>query len=97
MEVDLRCENDVQVDALTVVDFTMFMWFVSHFSVGVTRSLLSSCVSLLVINLLSIRERERGRKQTRDEIDLGTNLFLSRTQVLRAFFSRNSVQQHFKG
>ena len=36
MEVVLRCKNDVQVDALTVVDFTKqcFMQFVSHFSVG---------------------------------------------------------------
>ena len=34
------------------------MWFGSHFTVGVTRRLLlSSRVSLLVINLLTIRER----------------------------------------
>ena len=34
------------------------MWFGSHFTVGVTRLLLlSSRVSLLVINLLTIRER----------------------------------------
>ena len=30
------------------------MWFASHFSVSVTRMLLSSRVSLLVINLLTI-------------------------------------------
>ena len=34
------------------------MWFGSHFTVGVTRLLLlSSRVSLLVTNLLTIRER----------------------------------------
>ena len=34
------------------------MWFGSHFTVGVTRRLLlSSRISLLVINLLTIRER----------------------------------------
>ena len=35
MVVVLRWENDVQVHALTVVDFTKqcFTWFVSHFSV----------------------------------------------------------------
>ena len=45
--------------ALTVVDFTMlYVEFGSHFTVGVTRLLLlSSRVSLLVINLLTIRER----------------------------------------
>ena len=57
MEVALRCENCVQVDALTVV------WFGSHFTVGVTRRLLlSSRVSLLVINLLTIRERVREKR-----------------------------------
>lgn len=32
MEVVLRCENDVQVDALTVVDFTMLdvVWLAFH-------------------------------------------------------------------
>ena len=32
MEVVLRCENDVQFDALTVVDFTMLyvVWFEFH-------------------------------------------------------------------
>ena len=36
--VVVRCKNDVLVDALNV-NFTMlhFMWFVSHFTVGVTR------------------------------------------------------------
>ena len=47
MEVVLRCENYVQVDALTVVDFTMLY-------VVVRRLLLSSRVSSLVINLLTI-------------------------------------------
>ena len=61
MEVVLRCENYVQVDALTVVNFTM--WFGSHFTVGVTRWLLLSRVSLSVINLLTIRERERVREK----------------------------------
>ena len=81
MEVDLRCENDVKVDALTVVDFTMFMWFVSHFvlaSRGRYFRLASHCWLLIYYQF----ERERGRKQTRDEIDLGIDLFLSRTQVL---------------
>ena len=60
MEVASRSENYIQVDALTVVDFTMLyvsdMWFGSHFTVGVTRRLLlSSRVSLLVINLLTIQ------------------------------------------
>ena len=51
IEVVLRCKNYVQVDALTVVDYT-FMWFGSHFTVGVTRRLLlSSRVSLLVVNI----------------------------------------------
>ena len=64
------------------------MWYGSHFTVGVTlRLLLSSRISLLVINLLTIRERE-----TRAEIKLRTNLFSSRTEVLRAVFSRNSFQ-----
>ena len=52
----LRCKNDVCVGALSV-NFTMlyFMWFVSHFTVDVTRLLLSSRFSLLVINLLTTR------------------------------------------
>ena len=58
IEVTVRCENecyDVCVGALSV-NFTMlnFMWFVSHFTVDVTRLLLSSRFSLLVINLLTI-------------------------------------------
>ena len=72
------------------------MWFVSHFTVGVARRLLlSSRVSLLVINLSRIRER----KETRDEINLRTDSFSRRIQVLRGFFffSRNSFQQQFKG
>ena len=47
LEVVLRLENYVQVDALTVVDFTMLY-------VVVRRLLLSSRVSSLVINLLTI-------------------------------------------
>ena len=47
MEVVLRCEDYVQVDVSTVVDFTMLY--------VVTRRLLqSSRVSLSVINLLTI-------------------------------------------
>ena len=69
------------------------MWFGSHFTVGVTRRLLlSSRVSLLVINLLTIRERvrEKVRKETRDEINLRTDLFSSRTQVftIEVFFTK---------
>ena len=57
IEVVLRCENYFQVDALT--SSQCFIWFCSHFTVGVTRRLLlSSRVSLLVFNLLTIRERE---------------------------------------
>ena len=44
MEVVLQCENYVQVDSLTVVDFAM-LYMVTR------RLLLSSRVSLLVINL----------------------------------------------
>ena len=71
------------------------MWFGSYFTVGVARRLLlPSRVSLLVINLLTIRER----KETRDEINLRTDSFSRRIQVLRGFFfSRNSFQQQFKG
>ena len=47
LEVVLGLENYVQVDALTVVDFTMLY-------VVVRRLLLSSRVSSLVINLLTI-------------------------------------------
>ena len=38
MEVVLRCRNDVCVGAMSV-NFTMpyFMWFVSHFTVGLSR------------------------------------------------------------
>ena len=40
------------------------MWFGSHFTVSVTRRLLlSSRVSLLVINLLTIRERVIEKRQ----------------------------------
>ena len=51
----LRCKNGVCIGALSV-NFAMlyFMWFVSHFTVDVTRLLLSSRFSLLVINLLII-------------------------------------------
>ena len=47
LEVVLGLENYVQVNALTVVDFTMLY-------VVVRRLLLSSRVSSLVINLLTI-------------------------------------------
>ena len=58
MEVVLGCENYVQVDALTVVDFTMLyvIWLSFHHWCQ-RRLLLSSRVRLLVINLLTIRER----------------------------------------
>ena len=54
LEVVLRRENYVQVDALTVVDFTMLY-------VVVRRLLLSSRVSSLVINLLTINLSFRDR------------------------------------
>ena len=53
MEVVVRCKNDVIVCVSTFfVNFTMlnFMGLLLHFTVGVTRSLLSSRISLLVIN-----------------------------------------------
>ena len=55
MEVVLQCKNDVCVGVMSI-NFTMlcFKWFVSHFTVGVMRLLLSSCISLLIINLLTI-------------------------------------------
>ena len=55
MEDVLPCENDVQFDALTVLLILQcFMWFASHFTVGVTRRLLLwSRVSSLVITLLT--------------------------------------------
>ena len=46
MEVVLRCKNYIQVDALTVVDFTVL------YAVTLTRWLLSSRVSSLVVNSL---------------------------------------------
>ena len=63
MEAVLRCENYVQVDVLTVVDFTMLYVVCSHFTDGVThRLLLSTRFSLLVINLLTIREKAREKR-----------------------------------
>ena len=56
MEVVLRCENYLQVDTLSVVDFTMLY-------VVMCRLLLLSRVSSLVINLLQIRERVRKKRQ----------------------------------
>ena len=52
MEVVLRCENDVQFDTLTDVDFKMlYVVWLADFSVGVTcRLLLSFRVSSLAIN-----------------------------------------------
>ena len=53
MEVVVRCKNDVIVCVSTFfVNFTMlnFMGLLLHFTVGVTRLLLSSRISLLVIN-----------------------------------------------
>ena len=51
MKVVLLCKNDVCVGTVSV-NFTMlyFMWFVLHFTVGVMQLLLSSSISLLVIN-----------------------------------------------
>ena len=52
MGVVLRCEGDVQVDALTVVDFIMLLLIcgLSRIFLLVSRG----CYSLLVINLLTI-------------------------------------------
>ena len=50
MGVVLRCEGDVQVDALTVVDFIMLLCGLSRIFLLVSRG----CYSLLVISLLTI-------------------------------------------
>ena len=57
--VALRCENDVQDDALTVVYFTMLCVVFLHFTVGVTRLLLSSraLVSLVFSKLMPGSEK----------------------------------------
>ena len=51
MDVAPRCKNDVSFGAVSV-NFTVLYvkWFVLHFTVGVTRLLLSSRVSLFVVN-----------------------------------------------
>ena len=97
MEVVLRCEIYVQVDALTVVDFTMLyvVWLSFHCW---CHALFVIIVSRFIVGYKFINNsRESKRKETRDEINLRTDLFSSCTQVLRAFFSRNSFQQQFKG
>ena len=55
MGVVLRCEGDVQVDALTVVDFIMLcvVCLVSRLS-RIFLLVSRGCYSLLVINLLTI-------------------------------------------
>ena len=66
MEVVLRCENICSSRHFLkpLLISQCFMWFGSHFTVGVTRRLLlSSRVSLLVINLLTIRERVIEKRQ----------------------------------
>ena len=50
MEVVLRCKNDVCVGALSVNLTKLYFVCVLHFTVGVTRLLLASRLSLLVIN-----------------------------------------------
>ena len=50
MKVVLRCENDVCVGALSVNFTKLYFVRVLHFTVGVTRLLLASRLSLLVIN-----------------------------------------------
>ena len=65
MEVVLRCGNYIQVDALTVVDYTRLyvVWFSFHCWCQSRRLLLSSRVSWLVVNLLTTRERVREKRQ----------------------------------
>ena len=66
MEVVLRFENICSSRRFLkpLLISQCFMWFGSHFTVGVTRRLLlSSRVSLLVINLLTIRERVIEKRQ----------------------------------
>ena len=81
MEVALRCKNDVCVVALSV-NFTIlmlhFMWFVSHFTVGVRGyyyCIAFHCWLLINGTVISFRERERERKETRNEINLRADLF----------------------
>ena len=55
MEVFLRCENYIQVEALTVLDFTMLY-------VVMRRLLLSSGVSsLVIVNKLITRSEMRAK------------------------------------
>ena len=62
MEVVLRCKDYLQVDALTVVDFTML------YAVTLRRwLLLSSRVSSLVVNSLRIVNKLITNNETRDE------------------------------
>ena len=59
MEVVLRCENDVEVDALIS---QCFIWFVSHLTVGETRLLLSSCVVINSLTFeLTVMISDKGR------------------------------------
>ena len=55
-QVVLRCKNGVQCVGVLSVNFKMFylMWFVTHFTIGVTLLLLPSRVSLLVICIAQI-------------------------------------------
>ena len=85
LEVVLGLENYVQVDALTVVDFTMLY-------VVVRRLLLSSRVSSLVINLLTINLSFRDGP--REKLWGGGEEFESRGK----FFSlSNSLYEVFLG
>ena len=65
-----------------------FMWFGSHFTVGVTRwLLLSTRVSSLVINLLTIWIREREKRQG-TKLILGTIYFQAILKYYERFFTK---------
>ena len=64
IEVVLRCDNYVQVDALTVVDFTMLYVVCLSFHCW-CHALVVIIVSRFIVgwDLLTIRERVREKRQ----------------------------------
>ena len=87
MEV-VRCENYVQVDALTILQ--CFMRFGSHFRLLVSHA---CCYYRLTfhcwfVNLLTIRERVRGKRQ--GMTNLRTIYFQTIPKYYEQFFCQNS-------
>ena len=69
IEVVLQCKNDVCVGALSINFTKLYFVCVLHCTVGVTRLLLASRLSLLVINkrhctVISARKREREKRDS---------------------------------